>query len=142
MPNDTHACKSDVGTKPASGQSRVARFLLAQYSKTWKKYTKTWKNIPKHGKIYQNMEKYTKLPENIPNYPKIYQKATDISNIHKTYQHLTLQEPPKFTQSAIFGLKIHHNVATLGQRNAQSESDRLADVVIRVTRLGQFSPTE
>jgi hypothetical protein len=27
-------------------------------------------------------------------------------NFHKEYKHLLLQDPPKFTQTAIFGLKI------------------------------------
>jgi predicted secreted protein len=31
---------------------------------------------------------------------------------HKIYQHLPLQDPPKFTQIGIFGLKIWH-LATL-----------------------------
>jgi hypothetical protein len=29
-------------------------------------------------------------------------------NVNKIYQHIQLQDPPKFTQIAIFGLKIHH----------------------------------
>jgi hypothetical protein len=33
-------------------------------------------------------------------------------NVHKLYQHLPLQDPPKSTQIAIFGLKICH-LATL-----------------------------
>jgi hypothetical protein len=36
--------------------------------------------------------KYTKLPQNI-------------SNEHKIYQHFPLQDPPKYTQNAIFGIK-------------------------------------
>jgi hypothetical protein len=43
--------------------------------------------------------KYTKWPENIP-------------NGHKISQHFPLQDPPKFTQIGIFGLKIKH-LATL-----------------------------
>jgi hypothetical protein len=43
--------------------------------------------------------KYIKCPYNRP-------------NVHKTYQHLPLQDPPKFTQIANFGLKIYH-LATL-----------------------------
>jgi hypothetical protein len=38
---------------------------------------------------------YTKWSQNRP-------------NGHKMYQHLPLQEPPKFTQLVIFGLKINH----------------------------------
>jgi hypothetical protein len=33
-------------------------------------------------------------------------------NVHKIYQHLPLQDPPKFTRSGIFGLKTYH-LATL-----------------------------
>jgi hypothetical protein len=33
---------------------------------------------------------------------------------HKTYQHLPLQDPPKFAQIGIFGLKICH-LATLAK---------------------------
>jgi hypothetical protein len=48
------------------------------------------------GATYKNGGKYNKLPP----------------NIHKIYQHLPLQDPPKFTQIGIFGLKINH-LATL-----------------------------
>jgi hypothetical protein len=52
--------------------------------------------------------KYTEWPQNIPNGPKLYQMA--VHKIHqmaiKIYQHLPLQDPPKFTQIVIFGLKI------------------------------------
>jgi hypothetical protein len=41
----------------------------------------------------------TELPQNIP-------------NDHMTYQHLPLQDPPKFTQIGTFGFKIYH-LATL-----------------------------
>jgi hypothetical protein len=53
---------------------------------------------------YQNEKKYTNLPQNIPNVHKIHQMAIKYTNI--------LQEPPKFTQNCIFGLKICH-LATL-----------------------------
>jgi hypothetical protein len=43
--------------------------------------------------------KYTKWPKNRP-------------KGHKIYQNLPLQEPPKFTQIGILGLKISH-LATL-----------------------------
>jgi hypothetical protein len=43
--------------------------------------------------------KYAKWPGNGP-------------NVYKIYQHLQLQDPPKFTQNGIFGLKINH-LATL-----------------------------
>jgi hypothetical protein len=64
--------------------------------------------------------KYTKLPQNIPNDYNVYQMATNIPkdrkvgrpNCFKIYQHLQLQDPPKFTQIGIFGLKIYH-LATL-----------------------------
>jgi hypothetical protein len=43
--------------------------------------------------------KYTKLPQHAP-------------NGHKIYQHLPLQDPPKFNQIGILGLKKYH-LATL-----------------------------
>jgi hypothetical protein len=62
--------------------SRVARFFLGQY-------TKTWKNIPNNHKRYQIATKYTKLQSNRPNGSNIYQQ-------------LPLQVPLKFTQISIF----------------------------------------
>jgi hypothetical protein len=59
----------------------------------------SWYNIPKWEKLQQVTFKYTKWPQNIP-------------NGHKIYQHLSLQDPPKFTQIGILGLKICH-LATL-----------------------------
>jgi hypothetical protein len=35
-----------------------------------------------------------------------------LPNGHKIYQHVPLQDPPKFTQNGIFGLKLYH-LATL-----------------------------
>jgi hypothetical protein len=53
---------------------------------------------------------YTKLQQNIPNGHKLYQMATKYTN--KKDQHLPLQDPTKFTQIGIFGLKMCH-MATL-----------------------------
>jgi hypothetical protein len=50
--------------------------------------------------MYQMSIDYTKWPQNIPKNRKII------------YQHLSLQDPPKFSQIDIFGLKIYH-LATL-----------------------------
>jgi hypothetical protein len=47
------------------------------------------------------------MAKNIPNSPKIH-----IQSGHKINQRLSLQDPPKFTQIGIFGLKIYH-LATL-----------------------------
>jgi hypothetical protein len=44
-------------------------------------------------KSIQSAIKYTKWPENWP-------------NGHLIYQHILLQDPPKFTRIWIFGLKI------------------------------------
>jgi hypothetical protein len=49
---------------------------------------------------------YSKWPQNIPNGRK------NRPNGHKMYQHLPSQDPPKFTQNGILGLKIYH-LATL-----------------------------
>jgi DNA gyrase/topoisomerase IV subunit A len=65
---------------------RVARFFVAQH-------TKTGTNITNNHKIYQMAAKYIKWPYN--NRP----------NGHKIDQHLPLQEPPKCTQIGKFGLK-------------------------------------
>jgi hypothetical protein len=54
-----------------------------------------------HGKIYPNRK-------NIPFNHTVYQMAI------KIYQHLRLQDAPKFTQIGVLGLKICH-LATLHQ---------------------------
>jgi hypothetical protein len=67
-------------------------------------------------KTYLKREKFTKLPQNLPNshkIHKIYQVAVKYTkNVHKLYQHLPLQDPPKFIQIWGFGLKVNH-LATL-----------------------------
>jgi hypothetical protein len=40
-------------------------------------------------------------------------------NGHKIYQHLPLQDPPKFTQIGIFGLKKKHLATQSVTRNAE-----------------------
>jgi hypothetical protein len=45
--------------------------------------------------------KYNKRPLNGP-------------SVHKIYQHLPLQDPPKFSQISIFGLKTNHLATLLG----------------------------
>jgi hypothetical protein len=72
----------------------------------------SWYNIPKQFKINQITRKYTKWPQNTLNGHKIYQIVVNRPKFHKIYQHLPLQDPPKFTPIAIFGLKICH-LATL-----------------------------
>jgi hypothetical protein len=67
-------------------KSRVARFSVVQYTKTWI--------------IYHNATKHTKWPENGPTGQKIY-------------QHLPSQDPPNFTQRGIFGLKTYHLASLL-----------------------------
>jgi hypothetical protein len=57
--------------------------------------------------MYTITIKYTKWPQNIPNGRTIDQIAVKYVD-----QYLQLQEPPKFTQIGIFGLKICH-LATL-----------------------------
>jgi hypothetical protein len=61
---------------------RVARFFLQNIPNRPK-------NIPNGHKISQMATKYTKWTENLP-------------KGHKIYQHLPLQDPPKFTQIGIF----------------------------------------
>jgi hypothetical protein len=67
----------------------------------------SWSNIPKLGKIYQITTKYTKWPYYICNGCKIDQMV-----IKYLYQDFPYQDPPKFTQIWIFGLKTNH-LATL-----------------------------
>jgi hypothetical protein len=79
----------------------------------------SWFKNTKMGKIYQMTTNYTKRPQTIPNGHKLYQTAINYPkwpynnpNGHEIYQHYHFQEPPKFTQIGILGLKINH-LATL-----------------------------
>jgi hypothetical protein len=73
---------------------------------SWYKMPKRRKNIPNHHTIYQMATK-------IPNGRKIGRP-----NGHKMYTHLPLQDPRKFSQIGIFGLKLYH-LATLNQTLTQ-----------------------
>jgi hypothetical protein len=66
------------------------------------------------GTTYQIGKKCTKRPKKLPNGHKIYHGIwpQNRPNGHKIYQHLQLQDPQKFTQIGILGLKIYH-LATL-----------------------------
>jgi hypothetical protein len=72
-------------------------------------------NIPNDIIIHQMAIKCTKWPQNITNGAKIYQMDTKYKNVNKyipnghkyTYQHPSLQDPPKCTQIGISGLKVH-----------------------------------
>jgi hypothetical protein len=79
----------------------AARFFLVQSTKMGKIY------VPNGHKIYPMPAKYTKWPQNITNGHKI-----GIPIDRKIYQNLQWQDPPKFTQIVLFGLKINH-LATL-----------------------------
>jgi hypothetical protein len=72
-------------------RTRVARFLLVQYTKT--------------GKMHQMTTKCTKLTYNIPNGRKIDRMATQYTNIFHCKTVL------KFFQIGIFGWKIYHLAA-------------------------------
>jgi hypothetical protein len=54
-----------------------------------------WYDIPKLHNCTKIATKYTKWPQNRP-------------YGHKLYQHLSLQDTPKFTPIGIFGLKTYH----------------------------------
>jgi hypothetical protein len=63
--------------------------------------------------------------ENIPNEHKIYQMSTRCAkwplhrlNDHKLDKYLPLQDPPKFTQIVIFGLKTNHLATRLSTEKA------------------------
>jgi hypothetical protein len=63
--------------------------------------------------------KYTKGAKNISVSHKI-----DQMTITYTYQHLPLQDPPKFTQIGIFGLKIYHLATLLDMSRHLSEWEK------------------
>jgi hypothetical protein len=73
------------------------------------------------GKIHQSTIKYTKWPKNRP-------------NGHKIYQHLPMQDTPKFTQNVIFGLKIYH-LATLTR-----SAELIKDNGSQMNQAGKKSP--
>jgi hypothetical protein len=84
------------------------------------------------GTIYQHGGKYTKLTQNITNGCKMVKMA-----VKYMYQHLPLQDPPKITQIAIFGLKIHH-LATLQwipSFSSNSICDQLESVQFSILQL-------
>jgi hypothetical protein len=76
----------------------------------------SWYKIPKREKIWQIATNYTKCPLNITKDRKIG------PSVHKIYQHLPLQDPPKFTQIWIFGLKTNH-LTTLVTDNSLAIKD-------------------
>jgi hypothetical protein len=61
---------------------------------------------------------------------------------HKIYQHLSLQDTPKFTQIWIFGLKMYH-LATLEQRlffeMRRRQGDQIGRIIGRLFTLGGFT---
>jgi hypothetical protein len=57
------------------------------------------------GTTYQTGEKCTKLPQNKQMSINYTKGPFNIPNFHKIYQHLALQDPPKFMQIWILGLK-------------------------------------
>jgi hypothetical protein len=59
----------------------------------------SWYNIPKREKIIPNNQKISQMATK---YPKLQQNRPDWQ---KTYQHLPLQDPPKFAQIAKFWLE-------------------------------------
>jgi hypothetical protein len=59
--------------------------------------------LTKMGKIYHIITKCNKRPLNLPIGNKTYQIAIKYTNI---FQYV--QDPPKFTQNGIFGLKMNH----------------------------------
>jgi hypothetical protein len=69
----------------------------------------TWHNLPKREN-YPTTIKQTKWQQNILNSNKICQMATKYIKWQQNVpngQHLPFQDPPKFTQIWIFGLKIY-----------------------------------
>jgi hypothetical protein len=76
----------------------------------------SWYKIPKGEKIYQITTNYTKCPYNI-------------TKDRKMDQHLPVQDPPKFTQIWIFGLKTNR-LATLLQGSNESSFFALIQIQI------------
>jgi hypothetical protein len=94
------------------------------------------------GTIYQKQGKCTKWPQQIRNIPK--DRKIEPMSIKYVCQHQPLQDPPKFTQSGIFGMKIYHLATLVVCSNGDSHFYLLpvtyAVIKARVTRLGEFSP--
>jgi hypothetical protein len=63
---------------------------------------------------------------------QLYQMAVNRPNDHKIRQHLPLQDPPKYTQIRIFGLKTNH-LATLRHYPRASGMNKLA-LLVRILR--------
>jgi hypothetical protein len=63
------------------------------------KYNKYPQNTTNDHKIQQMTTKYNKCLQNVP-------MTENRPNGHKIYRHRPLQDPRKFTQIGIFGLKI------------------------------------
>jgi hypothetical protein len=89
--NSLHTCFGNKYFTVSS--SGLPDFFVVQHTKTGKIYQITMKYL------YKMAKNYTKWPQSRP-------------YSHEIYKHLQLQDPPKFTQIWIFGLKICH-LATL-----------------------------
>jgi hypothetical protein len=77
-------------------------------------HTKTGKNVP-------NDNKYTKWPQ------KCSKWSYNRPDGHKIYQHLSLLDPPKFTQIGIFGLKAICYLATLSLSSERENDIKTAE---------------
>jgi hypothetical protein len=63
--------------------------------------------------------------------------TVNVPNVHKIYQHLALQVPPKFSQIWIFGLKICH-LATLYAGSGQRSLCPVFLGAVAILQLGFF----
>jgi hypothetical protein len=97
----------DPGVAAVNSKSRRIGCSPGLPDFSWNKIPKR-ENIPNYDEEYQMSIKYHKRPKNGP-------------SVHKIYQHLPLQDPPKFTRLWSFGLKTNH-LATLMQSKAQSNA--------------------
>jgi hypothetical protein len=77
-----------------------------------------WENIPNYHKTYEMSIKYTKWAWNIP-------------NGHKIYKHLAMQDPQKFTQICIFGMKIYHLATLLVALSVERSRTNKSGLLIR-----------
>jgi hypothetical protein len=87
--------------------------------------TRSWlrPGLPDFFGTKTKTEKYTKSPRTIPNVPKMSVtkvRKMDQVSIKKIYPNPSLQDPPKFTQIWIFGLKTNHLATLAATSNAEN----------------------
>jgi hypothetical protein len=113
--SQTHLVALPVGTihwKQSAGRHSPQKFTLNVGDQGCQIFRgsiyQNGENIPNDHKTYQNVIKCNKWPENGP-------------NSHNIYQQRPLQDPVKFTQIGIFGLKTYHLATLLATRTIEMQ---------------------